>query len=142
MGCAIAYVLGKQTLSVVLLERNPDVAMGTSGKNSAVVHAGFNNRPGSLMAKFCVEGNKRFEIICKTLGVPYKRSGKLVVGFNDDDMAIIDKIIIDGKKNGCVGLSRINRNKMKDLEPEIAGIGALFSANTAIFDPFLYTIHP
>ena len=141
MGCAIAYALGKQTLSVALLEKNPDVAMGTSGKNSAVVHAGFNNKPGSLMAKYCVEGSKKFEAICKALDVPYKRTGKLVIGFNDDDMAIIDRIITDGKKNGCVGLSRINQNKMKDLEPEAAGIGALFSSNTAIFDPFLYTIH-
>ena len=141
VGCAIAYVLGKHNLSIALLEKNPDVAMGTSGKNSAVVHAGFNNRPGSLMAKYCVKGNKGFEAICKALDVPYKRTGKLVVGFNDEDMAIIDKIIADGKENGCIGLSRINQNEMKDLEPEIAGVGALFSANTAIFDPFIYTIH-
>jgi glycerol-3-phosphate dehydrogenase len=141
IGCAIAYILGKQTLNVALLERNPDVAMGTSGKNSAVVHAGFNNRPGSLMAKYCVEGNKRFLEICEMLDVPYKRTGKIVVGFNNEDMAIIDNIISDGRKNGCVGLSRINQKQMAALEPGIAGIGALFSANTAVIDPFLYTIH-
>ncbi|MDR1948143.1 MAG: FAD-dependent oxidoreductase, partial [Spirochaetaceae bacterium] len=107
VGCAVAYTLGKYNLRTALLERNPDVAMGTSGKNSAVVHAGFNNRPGSLMAKLCVEGNKKFESLCKTLDVPYKRTGKLVVALNDEDMPIIDRIIDDGRKNGSIGLERI-----------------------------------
>jgi glycerol-3-phosphate dehydrogenase len=141
IGCAIAYVLGKQVLSIALLDKNPDVAMGTSGKNSAVVHAGFNNRPGSLMAKYCVEGNKKFEAICKMLDVPYKRTGKLVVSFSDEDDTIIDKIISDGKKNNCIGLSKIDKKKIAKLEPEIIGKNALLSANTAVFDPFLYTIN-
>ena len=141
VGCAIAYVLGKQSLNIALLEKKSDVAMGTSGKNSAVVHAGFNSRPNSLMAKYCVAGNKKFESICETLDIPYKRTGKLVVGFNDEDMAIIDSKIADSKKNGCIGISRINKKKMAVLEPGIAGIGALYSTNTAVFDPFLYTIH-
>ena len=141
VGCAIAYTLGKQNLHIALLEKNPDVAMGTSGKNSAVVHAGFNNKPGTLMAKYCVEGNKRFEAICALLDVPYKKTGKLVVGFNDDDIAIINNLIADGEKNDCIGLSLIDKTAMADLEPEVAGIYALYSANTAIFDPFLYTIN-
>jgi glycerol-3-phosphate dehydrogenase len=141
VGCAIAYTLGKYDLRTALLERNPDVAMGTSGKNSAVVHAGFNNKPGSLMAQLCVTGNKQFESLCRTLDVPYKRTGKLVVGFTNDDMAIIDEIIDIGRENGCMGLDRIGPEILKEMEPGIAGIGAMFSANTAVFDPFLYTIH-
>jgi glycerol-3-phosphate dehydrogenase len=141
VGCAIAYTLSRYDLSIALLERNPDVAMGTSGKNSAVAHAGFNNKPGSLMAKLCVAGNKRLETICKTLDVPYKRTGKLVVALDDNDFSVIDKIINDGRKNGSAGLERIGPKKLRELEPEIAGVGAMFSANTAVFDPFLYTIH-
>jgi glycerol-3-phosphate dehydrogenase len=114
--------------------------MGTSGKNSAVAHAGFNNKPGSLMARLCVAGNKRFEGICKTLGVPYKKTGKLVIGFNDEDMGIVDRIIADGALNGSVGLRRVDRGEMDGLEPGIGGVGAVFSSNTAVFDPFLYTI--
>jgi glycerol-3-phosphate dehydrogenase len=141
VGCAVAYTLAGYDLRTALLERNPDVAMGASGKNSAVVHAGFNNKPGSLMAELCVAGNKRFEAVCKTLDVPYKRTGKLVVGFTGDDMAVIDGIIDAGRKNGSVGLERVGPEKLKELEPEIAGVGAMFSPNTAVFDPFLYTIH-
>jgi glycerol-3-phosphate dehydrogenase len=141
VGCAIAYTLAKYDLRTALLERNPDVAMGASGKNSAVVHAGFNNKPGSLMAELCVAGNKRFEAVCKTLDVPYKRTGKLVVGFTGDDMAVIDEIMDAGRENGSIGLERVGPEKLKELEPGIAGIGAMFSSNTAVFDPFLYTIH-
>jgi glycerol-3-phosphate dehydrogenase len=141
VGCAIAYTLGKYDARVALLERNPDVAMGTSGKNSAVVHAGVNNKPGSLMAKLCVEGNKRFEELCKTLDVPYKKCGKLIVGFNEEDMAVIDAILEDGRKNGATGLKKIGLEEMKTLEPNIEGVGAMLSSDTAVFDPFLYCIH-
>jgi glycerol-3-phosphate dehydrogenase len=141
VGCAIAYTLGKYDARIALLERNLDVAMGTSGKNSAVAHAGFNNKPGSLMAKLCVEGSKRFEALCETLDVPYKKCGKLIVGLNEEDMAIIDAMLEDGRKNGATGLKKIGREEMRALEPNIEGVGAMLSSDTAVFDPFLYCVH-
>jgi glycerol-3-phosphate dehydrogenase len=141
VGCAIAYALSRFDLHVALLERNTDVAMGTSGKNSAVIHAGFNNPPGSLMAELCVQGNKNFEQLCKTLSIPYSKTGKLVVALDESDITIIDNILRDGEKNGCVGLSKIDKNQLAELEPNAVGVAALFSANTAVINPFLYTIH-
>jgi glycerol-3-phosphate dehydrogenase len=141
VGSAIAYTLSRYASVTAVLERNPDVAMGTSGKNSAVVHAGFNNRPGSLMARLCVEGNKNFESACETLDVPYRKCGKLVVALNDGDLAIVDSILADGKANGCVGLEKIDGRRLKELEPNARGVGALYSGNTAVFDPFRYNIH-
>lgn len=55
VGCAIARELSRSRLDIAVMEKEWDVAAGTSGRNSAVVHAGFNNQPGTLMAKFCVE---------------------------------------------------------------------------------------
>ena len=72
VGCAIARELSRYQLSVALLEKEADVAAGTSGRNSAVVHAGFNNKVGILKAKYCVEGNENFEALCAELDVPYK----------------------------------------------------------------------
>lgn len=141
VGCAIAYMLAKYDIRIALLERNPDVCMGTSGKNSAVVHAGFNNKPGSLMARFCVEGNKEFQELCRTLDVPYRKSGKLVVAFDEQDMEILSGLIENGRKNGCIGLELIDVNRMNQLVPNIGGIGAMYSANTGVMNPFLYTIH-
>ena len=79
VGCAIARELSRSRLSIGLLEKESDVACGTSGRNSAVVHAGFNNKPGTLMAQLCVEGNEGFEALCAELDVPYKKTGKLLV---------------------------------------------------------------
>ncbi|MCI2056197.1 MAG: NAD(P)/FAD-dependent oxidoreductase [Oscillibacter sp.] len=141
VGCAVAYTLSQYDLKVALLERNGDVAMGTSGKNSAVVHAGFNNRPGSLMAHLCVDGNQHFAEICHRLDVPYRACGKLVVGFDDQDMEILRGLVETGRQNGCRGLELIDQAEMQRLEPGMGGVGAMFSKSTAITNPFLYTIH-
>ena len=65
IGCAIARELSRYKLSITVLEKECDIAAGASGRNSAVVHAGFNNKPGSLMSRLCVEGNRGFEDLCR-----------------------------------------------------------------------------
>jgi len=140
VGCAIARELSRYNISCAVVEKANDVAMGTSGKNSAVVHAGFNNKVGSLMARFCVEGNLNFEALAKELDIPYRKTGKLVVAFDDEDLKILENIIEQGKTNGCVGLELIDQEKLRELEPNVGGIGAMWSKNTAVINPFLYTV--
>ena len=140
VGCAIARELTRYQLSVVVLEKEADVAGGTSGRNSAVVHAGFNNKPGSLMAKYCVEGNEGFEALCAELDVPYKKTGKLLVAFNGEEMKTLERMVAQGEANGCKGLKLITREELTAMAPGVGGVGAMLSPNTAIFDPFLYTV--
>lgn len=140
VGCAIARELSRYNLKVGVLEKESDVAFGTSGRNSAVVHAGFNNKPGSLMAKLCVEGNNGFEVLCKDLDVPYNKCGKLIVAFDDADIETLHDIINKGAKNGCKGLKLLNKEELNKLLPGVGGIAAMLSTNTAIFNPFLYTV--
>lgn len=140
VGCAIARELSRYKLKIAVLEKESDVAAATSGRNSAVVHGGFNNKPGSLMAKFCVEGNEGFEKVCRELDVPYKKTGKLIVAFDQSDLAGIDKLIENGRKNGVKGLRFIDAEEVRKLEPYVGGIGAMISPNTAITNPFIYTV--
>ncbi|PYG89855.1 glycerol-3-phosphate dehydrogenase [Ruminiclostridium sufflavum DSM 19573] len=140
VGCAVARELSRYNLKIAVLEKESDVAAGTSGRNSAVVHAGFNNKPGSLMAKLCVEGNEGFESICRELDVPYKKTGKLIVAFEESDFAGIDRLIENGRKNGVKGLEFVDAGVVKRLEPHVGGIGAMLSPNTAITNPFIYTV--
>ena len=140
VGCAVARELSRYNLKIAVLEKESDVAAATSGRNSAVVHAGFNNKPGSLMAKLCVEGNEGFEKICGELDVPYKKTGKLIVAFDESDFAGIDKLIENGTKNGVKGLKFVDADVVKKLEPHVGGIGAMLSPNTAITNPFIYTV--
>lgn len=140
VGCAVARELSRYKLNITVLEKECDVAGGISGRNSAVVHAGFNNVPGSLMAKLCVEGNQGFEALCGELDVPYKKTGKLLVAFDENDMESLRGVLAQGEANGCKGLRLVGADEMKDLAPGIGGIGGMYSPETAVFDPFLYCI--
>ena len=140
VGCAIARELSRYDLRIALLEKEADVAAGTSGRNSAVVHAGFNNRTGSLMAKYCVEGNEGFEALCAELDVPYQKTGKLLVAFCEEELQTLEKLVQRGEENGCKGLRLIGKEELSAMAPNVGGIGAMISPNTAIFDPFRYTV--
>ena len=140
VGCAIARELSRYKLSVLVLEKECDVAYGTSGRMSGVVHAGFNNKVGSLMARLCVEGSKGFEAICSELGIPYRKTGKVLVAFDEEDMKALEKVIAQGEANGCEGLRLIGADEIRSIAPGIGGIGGMLSPNTAIFDPFEFCI--
>ena len=140
VGCAIARELSRYDLRIALLEKEADVAAGTSGRNSAVVHAGFNNRTGSLMAQYCVEGNEGFEALCAELDVPYQKTGKLLVAFCEEELQTLEKLVQRGEENGCKGLRLIGKEELSAMAPNVGGIGAMISPNTAIFDPFRYTV--
>lgn len=140
IGCAVAYQLSKYQLTVAVLEQASDVAAGTSGRNSAVVHAGFNNKPESLMAKLCVEGSQGFEALCSELCVPYQKTGKYVVAFDNEDVRILENLIRQGTRNGVKGLRMAAAEELRENIPNVGGICAMYSPETAIINPFLYTI--
>lgn len=140
IGSAIAYELSKYQLDIVVLDQASDVAAGTSGRNSAVVHAGFNNKPGSLMAQLCVEGSQGFEKLCSELGVPYQKTGKYVVAFDDGDTDILEHLIQQGDRNGVRSLRMADAEELRENIPNVGGICAMYSPETAIINPFLYTI--
>jgi len=140
VGCAIARELSKYKVSVAVLEKEDDVGWGISCRNSGVVHAGFNNKPGTLMAQFCVEGNKSFAELCHQLDVPYKKIGKLVVAKKKEEIKELQKLKQQGDTNRVDNLQIIDLNEVKRLEPNIEGIAALYSLETAITSPYLLTI--
>ena len=140
VGCAVARELSRYRINVTVLEKECDVAAGNSGRNSAVVHAGFNNRPGSLMARLCVEGNRGFEQLCRDLDIPFRNTGKILVAFDDEDLEILKGIIAQGEANGCKDLRLISADELKETVPGVSGIGGMLSPHTSIFDPFTYCI--
>lgn len=140
VGCAAARELSRFRLQVAVVEKEADVAAGTSGRNSAVVHAGFNNRPGSKIARLCVAGNRGFEALCRQLDVPYRKTGKLIVAFDQADLEVLHRLQAQGEANGCRGLTLLSGEELRAKLPQVGGIGAMYSPETGIFDPFLYTV--
>lgn len=139
VGCGVARELSRYALQVGVVEQGPDVCMETSSRNSAVLHAGYNNRPGSLMAKFCVEGNRTFDQVARELDIPYRRTGKLVVGFTPDDLEQLRRLKETGEKNGISGIEIVDRAFIQEKAPCVGGEFAMWSPTTAILSPFQFT---
>ena len=137
-GAMVARELSKYDLSVCIVEANSDVAMGATKANSAIVHAGYDAKEGSLKARLNVQGSKMMEDVCRDLGVKYRRNGSLVVGFNDEDRETLKGLLERGKKNGVDGLSLLDRDEILKLEPNIGNsvTCALYASTGAIVCPY------
>ena len=140
IGSAVARELGRYRLRIAVVEREPDLFGGTSARNSGVLHAGFNNRPGTKMARFCVEGNRTFDRAASELDVPFRRTGKLIVGFTDEDRERLLALKENGEKNGVPGLRMVGKDEMRRMAPAVEGEFALYSGSTGVLSPFQWTL--
>ena len=138
VGGFVARELSKYKLSVCIVERMSDVAMGATRANSAIVHAGFDAKEGSLKARFNVRGSEMMEDIARELGVKYKRCGSLVVGFDEEDRKTLLSLKERGEKNGVRELRVIDREELLSLEPNVGdGVScALLAPTGAITCPY------
>ncbi len=142
IGNSIFRELTKYNLKVVVLEKEKDVSMGTSKANSAIVHAGYDPKEGTLMAKYNVAGNEMFEDLCKELSVPFKRNGSLIIAFNDEDMKTVQALYENGTKIGVKDLQILSKEQVLEKEPNLNQeiFGALYAPTGGIVGPFEYTI--
>lgn len=140
IGCAIFSKLSRLGQKCILIELN-DIASGESKANSAIVHAGFDAKPGTLKARFNVLGSKMYENMCDRLGVPYHKIGAYVLGNNED---IVNKLYSRGLQNGLnpEDLKIVYRtellDKISNLNENITC--GLYAKNSAITNPYLLTI--
>ena len=142
VGGMIARKLSSYNLKVCIIEKQNDVAMGATKANSAIVHAGFDAAEGSLKAMLNVKGSEMFPQVAKELGVKYINNGSIVIGFNDEDRATIDELLVRGTKNGVKNLCIIEREELKKLEPNISEnvVCALYAPTGAITCPYELTV--
>ena len=137
-GAAVAYFLSGYKLDVCVLEKENDVAMGTTKANSGIIHAGYDPKPGTLMAKLNVRGSVLTEQICKEYGVPYKKTGSLVLAFDEKDDAHIKELYERGLRNGVKGLSVLSKEEVKKIEPNLndSVVSALYAKTAAVVNPW------
>jgi len=140
VGCAILRELSRYDLRLLLLEKEADLAEGISKGNSGVLHAGFNVPPRSLKARTNVAGLKLCYELAETLGVPHRRTGKLVVALTDEDRPRLEDLKAQGDKSGVAGLEIVDEAAIRRLEPLARGRWALYSPHTGIISPYEFTI--
>lgn len=142
IGSLIARELSRYNIKVALVEKHNDMAMGTSKANSAIVHAGFDAKPGTLKAKLNVEGTAIMPELCKTLSVPFKPIGSLVVAFSDEEVETLKELLERGNTNGVPGLEIYDAAKLHEAEPYISdeAKAALWAPSAGIVCPYELTI--
>lgn len=137
-GTMCAYMLAKYDLRVLVVEAGEDIASGSTRANSAIVHAGYDAKPGTLKAKLNVRGCEMMEGVARALDVHYQRCGSLVIGFNEQDRAHIEELKLRGEKNGVWGLEIIESEELHALEPYVAtdATCALVAPSAGIVCPY------
>ena len=118
VGGMIARELARYDLKICILEKENDVAMGATKANSAIVHAGFDAKEGSMKAKMNVRGSILMPKVTKELGVKYIRNESLVVAF-ESERAEVEAIYERGVRNGVEGLRIIEKDELFALEPNL-----------------------
>ncbi|MCR5675969.1 MAG: NAD(P)/FAD-dependent oxidoreductase [Lachnospiraceae bacterium] len=142
-GCAIARELAAWKLDVLVLEKEEDVCSGTSKANSAIVHAGFDAKTGSLKARFNIEGSRRMEVLAGELDFAYRKNGAFVLCFSEEERGQVQELYDRGIKNGLTAgdLEILSGDEARALEPALSDevVCALYAKSSAIVCPFELT---
>lgn len=138
VGASIAYSLSAYDLNILILEQENDIAMGTTKANSAIVHAGYDPEPGTLIAKLNVRGSELMEELCRKLSVKYDRIGSFVLAFSEKDKAHLEKLYDNGVKNGVKELKILTGDEAREMDPHLTKtvVAALYAPSAAIIDPW------
>ncbi|MGU8958582.1 FAD-dependent oxidoreductase [Clostridium perfringens] len=142
VGCSIARELSKYNLDVLVVEKNSDVSEGISKGNSGIVHAGYNEKIGTLKAKLNIEGNKIFDDLSRDLQFPFKRNGAFILAFSDEEMKTLESLKENGEKLGVEGLEILIREEALNIEPNLNKeiVGVLNVKTSGIVSPYEMTI--
>lgn len=137
-GAAIARELAKYEARVCVLERCEDVCCGTSKANSAIVHAGYDARPGTLMARLDVEGSYMIPQLARDLDFLYRNNGSLVLCMHEEDLPLLQELYERGRRNGVSALRMVTREEILAMEPHVREdvVAGMEAATGGIVCPF------
>ncbi len=136
LGLATAreFLLHHPGLSLLVLEREGSIGRHQTGHNSGVIHSGIYYRPGSLKAQLCLEGGRLLIEFCQANAIPVERCGKLIVATEPAELERLDELRQRGIANSVPGLELVGPERIREIEPHVRGIRALYSPTTAIVD--------
>jgi glycerol-3-phosphate dehydrogenase len=142
IGSSIARELSKYDMSVLMLEAADDVTQGATKGNSGIVHAGFDDKPGSNRAKYCWPGNQMFADLDKDLHFGYQKNGSLVLAKSDADIEHLKELKKRGETNGVKRLKIVYKDELFAMEPHVHPdcVAALWSPDAGNLIPYEYAI--
>lgn len=141
VGTSIARELSHYSVEIHVFEKNEDVGMGTSKANTGIIHAGFDDPPGTLRAKYCARGNALWHQWVKELNIPAAWRGEIVVALSDNDLKTLEDLRRRGIENG-VDVEIWDAEKVKNAEPNLtkSAKGALYAPTGGVIESFMASI--
>lgn len=138
LGCFAARNIRRWNISTVLIEEMQDVCTGITRANSAIVYAGYDNKPGSLKAAMTVRANANFHTLCRELDVPFSRCGSLLVSYDAASAERLETKLRNGQENGVPGLRLLSGPEAEEMEPMLQKgvISALYAPSTGTVNPW------
>ncbi len=136
VGLALARELVRAGFGgILLLEKEPEVGLHASGRNSGVLHAGIYYAPGTLRAASCLAGNLRMREYCRKRGLPLRETGKVVVARDEGEIPVLEELFRRATANGA-RVEWLDERELAGVEPDARTVGkALWSRDTAVVDP-------
>ncbi len=134
VGLAIAERLSGPSRELVVAERHDGFGRETSSRNSEVIHCGMYYAEDLLKTTLCVRGNPMLYELCARMGIPHRKTAKIVVATDEEESAKLHQILGQGKKNGVPGLRLISGREIADLEPSVSGCLGLYSPDSGTVD--------
>jgi len=138
LGCMTARNLRRWNISTLLLEKEDDVCKGITRANSAIIYAGYDNKPGSLKAELTVRGNADMGKLCEELDIPFSRCGSLLVTYEEESVPKLRRKLKNGLENGVPGLRLLSGPEVEAMEPMLKkGVAAaLYAPSTGTVNPW------
>lgn len=135
MGLATAYQLRRRRpdAEITILEKEPDIALHQTGRNSGVIHSGLYYKPGSAKALNCRRGRAALLQFCAEHSVPHEVCGKVVVATQKEELGRLHDLFERGRENG-VQVRAISVEELREIEPHAVGVGALHVPDAGIVD--------
>ncbi|CAN0308714.1 unnamed protein product [Discosporangium mesarthrocarpum] len=140
VGLAVARAVAQTGREVIVVEKADAIGTETSSRHSEVIHAGIYYVPGSLKARFCVDGKHAMYAFCDEHGVAYNNCGKIIVATNAEQLPELERLKTNAAANGVTDLEWMSPEQVTEMEPAVYCVGALWSPSTGILDSHAYML--
>lgn len=136
VGLASALRIKEQrpSTSILVLEKENEVAVHQTGNNSGVIHSGLYYKPGSLKATNCINGYQKLIDFCNEENIPYEITGKVVVATKEEQKPLLENLYVRGQQNGLAGLRKISSAEVREYEPYVTSVEGMWVPQTGIVD--------
>jgi glycine/D-amino acid oxidase-like deaminating enzyme len=142
IGGCVARELSKFQLSVLWVDAADDVSQGATKGNSGIVHAGYDDAPGSVRSRYCWKGNQMYPQLDRELRFGYQKNGSLVLAFTSEDVEELKRLMDRGHRNGVKGLRIVHRDELLLMEPHVNldAVAALYAPEAGQVIPYEFAI--